>query len=1706
MADTSSVFSKGSGGSTFEHHVQAAFLATLITNSSVPCIPEAQIKELALQGTRLGYATDDLVVQTQTPGGATPRLLLQAKYNITISANDSTFQEVMTAFWHDYNNSALFDQSLDKLVIVKSGLNDTERNHVKVLLNWAKHKATSQDFHLEVNRIGAKKERLKVFADVLTKVNEDKALSDDEIWRFLRCVELLDYDFLNTGSVDKANVISLLGLAKSETATSDALGIWRELLDIVSTYNPDGGSITSTSVKSLPVYQQFSLQKLDPAHQALRKLHANGHAILLPMKNTVADYQLPREDLKSRITQSCSEGQLAIVAGAAGVGKSAVVRDWLTEQHSGDATFIFRADQFNEPHLSHVFTKQGVDTELSDLFACLALLPEKTIVIDSAEKLLEGEPDNAFRQLLAYLESAAGTGVSIVLTCRRYAIDLIVHKFGISKPNVIDVPLLTDEELSQFVAVAPSLRSLLTNPNLKSLLRSLKYLDLSVSLTKKTTEDLSGVTLAHFKEKLWQHLVEDITAAREQGMPLKRKRAFLGVAVQRAQRMSLFIEPVDVKEEALFALAKDGIIFSGEKNDGYAPTHDVLEDLALVKFIHDHWKTHHDPEQFFAAVGSEPAMRRAFRLWVEDQLAEEAQDVFQLITQAQTSQTIANYWLDEMLIAVFRSPDSESFFKAFRDLLLQNEAAFLWRCIHLIRTACRQSSSWSTDGHSVNPNPIGSGWRYALLFISEHFTALQQARLLIANLIVDWASSINGIWEELPPEAEQVKDMLFVWVAEMEKSDEFWELRSDESVVKQLLIVLFKTVQLAPAEVSELLQRASSPKTRDRNYRVSGFYDQVVEVCLSGLYSAPLCKYLPNAVIQVANDTWKLKPKKKNAFYGHSLSSRLSREAEFGLEDHLRHTFPAGIFKSPVLFLLRFSTVKGLQFVVEFANYCADCYQEAQRDNDEAFEEFALTIADDKKIHQVGNDTLWAAHRSTIVTSEILHTVLMSTEQFLLERCRMQTDTSRALVQRYFRFLLENSTSALLTGILAGIAQAYPDELGSEWLPLLTAKQCFKWDLHRRLGEHSALSPVDSQLPFAQEITYKFNHLPHRKAHSRGLVDFVISYQMTGGEYREQIRSIIATHYAESDENDYVWHKMLNELDISKWEMEPVPAEPNKFLVQPTYDEKVKAGMEAYNIEAAPERKVLAGSDWVRKVLEDKKVASEEYEQWVAAYEEFNQPGYTNHYLQRPAGLAIIGLRYFADQLTEPQHEWAMAVLITNIEHKIISARSYYESTDFPGKSSILDTELYLQSFSLLFDRLTDEADRQELVLFTIRTIVSHIADHELEHVFKHIREEVALQHPAQYKTIWKGVVAYARFAKEKEYSYDTSDQESLAQFQTVEREFLDALLSNPDGVAIDLAALDFTSNSTWVLPKALAIIPYNTADNEQIKFMEELCRLVMQDVQQEDDDDIPHYRRSMRGDPTMSYENTMRVWQYFSHALVLNRFSVSSSILDILVTNAVSYTPTRFRSGQSPSEIVGRILEYTILNLDKLVYNSSDTELKQSATDTFWQLWNFLLKRLPNLGTARFSKFVLLDTLWKSDATSWLPLNSAGDFYERAINHFGRVNLKSAINALATIGDQALLPKALGWVVRILQAELDTHSVLLQPMATQLIERLYQQHIVRIKANRQLHQDFIWLLDKMVDAGISVAYLIRENVITYKVKTKLSIYYRLEGIATEAV
>lgn len=52
---------------------------------------------------------------------------------------------------------------------------------------------------------------------------------------------------------------------------------------------------------------------------------------------------------------------------------------------------------------------------------------------------------------------------------------------------------------------------------------------------------------------------------------------------------------------------------------------------------------------------------------------------------------------------------------------------------------------------------------------------------------------------------------------------------------------------------------------------------------------------------------------------------------------------------------------------------------------------------------------------------------------------------------------------------------------------------------------------------------------------------------------------------------------------------------------------------------------------------------------------------------------------------------------------------------------------------------------------------------------------------------------------------------------------------------------------------------------------------------------------------------------------------------------------------------------------------------------------------------------------------------------------------------------------------------------------SVKLIEVLFNNHIKEIKENQVLVEDFIYILNKMVELGYCEAYLIRECVIVYK-------------------
>ncbi len=60
-----SPFSSGGGGVRFENHVQASFVALMLTGGFAPCFPECEIIRVQLQARIAGFQTDDIIVTVE---------------------------------------------------------------------------------------------------------------------------------------------------------------------------------------------------------------------------------------------------------------------------------------------------------------------------------------------------------------------------------------------------------------------------------------------------------------------------------------------------------------------------------------------------------------------------------------------------------------------------------------------------------------------------------------------------------------------------------------------------------------------------------------------------------------------------------------------------------------------------------------------------------------------------------------------------------------------------------------------------------------------------------------------------------------------------------------------------------------------------------------------------------------------------------------------------------------------------------------------------------------------------------------------------------------------------------------------------------------------------------------------------------------------------------------------------------------------------------------------------------------------------------------------------------------------------------------------------------------------------------------------------------------------------------------------------------
>ena len=244
----SSPFSSGGGGGNFETEVQTSFVVLMLSGGFAPTLPLWPISKIKLQGKYAGFETDDLIVYRGEPNGKREaKLLAQVKHSVRVTNRNSEFGHAIGAAWRDFRNARVFDPELDSLGLLTGPISYTDME-VRTVLEWARASETAKEFlhKVELAKFSSsiKRQKLAVIRGHLLSANGGKALSEDELWRFLRSFHFWSYDLDIRSSVVRTVLQSLIGQHTGESARA----VWALAAGEVRSANQDAGTITMESL------------------------------------------------------------------------------------------------------------------------------------------------------------------------------------------------------------------------------------------------------------------------------------------------------------------------------------------------------------------------------------------------------------------------------------------------------------------------------------------------------------------------------------------------------------------------------------------------------------------------------------------------------------------------------------------------------------------------------------------------------------------------------------------------------------------------------------------------------------------------------------------------------------------------------------------------------------------------------------------------------------------------------------------------------------------------------------------------------------------------------------------------------------------------------------------------------------------------------------------------------------------------------------------------------------------------------------------------------------------------------------------------------------------------------------------------------------------------------------------------------------------
>ena len=614
-------------------------------------------------------------------------------------------------------------------------------------------------------------------------------------------------------------------------------------------------------------------------------------------------------------------------------------------------------------------------------------------------------------------------------------------------------------------------------------------------------------------------------------MARRREEVFQEIAVRRARALSSHVQCNDLNPDAVAALKQDSLIVSSDKNPLLVATaHDVLEDWAILQWLEEQHLTEEGAFKVLSAViGTHPAIRRSYRKWIAEMVELDPGAADRLFRDAIYETEITAQFRDDTLISLLRAHSSPEFLGRHEVQLLANDKAILKRVIHLLRIACVTASDLLVNTGargSIFNVPDGPAWATVLRLVHRKIDSFtpEDGKLLL-GLIEDAVSNVS--WQAPEIEGAECVTGIGHWLLAG-----FDNYRSEDS--RERVLKVIAKIPKADSNRFEAILRG----IKREEHRLDRLAEEFRKLLFSGMGGMPAARDLPELVISVATDY--LLASEDDLQKNYRSLDGLELDIYFGIKEELHHHFfPASAYRGPWIHLLRYHPYQTLDFFIQIFNYSADWYAHPRFQLPiESAGEIELTFADGTTRSQWGNPRLWNLYRGTSVGPDVLQSLLMALEKWLLEIAKQESSQLDIVLLD----ILRRSDSAALVAVVASVATAYPRSSSETLLVLLTAPDYMRFD-RSRMVEESQASALAGMFPLLQaenkvyeEERKEANELSH---HRRDLETAIVNLQF--GPFHHRVHDILDKHLnalppsSEQNDSDRLWRLALHRMDLRQY-------------------------------------------------------------------------------------------------------------------------------------------------------------------------------------------------------------------------------------------------------------------------------------------------------------------------------------------------------------------------------------------------------------------------------------------------------------------------------------------------------------------------------------------------------------------------------------------